>query len=408
MKLQKYSVHGYVKAAIIGGKAERFMTRCVEEGIRLWRIERKNETTLICHIKLTDRKLLKKLLKESGCRIRFLERGGMPFLWVRLRKRLGILAGLCFFLFVLLILSNMVWRIDVQGADPKLEEEIRSLMKKDRLYVGALEFFIPETDRLESRLSSKLTRATWIGVSKKGTTYLVDVVQKKYPKPRKAQGPRHLVAAKQAIIHHWIVDRGQVAVESNQFVKPGQLLVLGRIGREDDPKFVSANGKVIGETWYRSETEIPLNSRLTIYTGKTYRQHNLRLWHISVPIWGFKKNLYKHADKEVIEKPVRFLIWELPFAYKQTVYREKEPVRRSLTEEEAMEEARETADNKLLDSLPDGAQIVSETIERKRIEDGKLKISSHYVVYEDIARPQPIDKHKEMEKLKKKKEADEN
>ncbi|RYL91577.1 sporulation protein YqfD [Sporolactobacillus sp. THM7-4] len=407
MKQKVHSVNGYVRATITGKQTERFITRCAEEGVRMWHIERKNETTLICYIKLTKIELLRRILKETGCRIHFLERNGIPFFIEKLKKRLGIVAGLLFFLIILLILSNMVWHIEVKGADPKLEGQIRALLKKDHLYVGSLDFFVPKTDQLETRLSSKLTKVTWIGVSKDGTTYLIDVVQKKYPKKQKPAGPRNLVAAKQAIIHHWIVDKGQVVVESNQYVKPGQILVLGRIGREDAPKFVAATGKVIGETWYQSEAAIPLDSRYSVYTGRNWSRHDLIMWKVTLPVLGFRNKPFRSFDKEVTQKTVRFLIWDLPFSYRQTVYREKKIVRRHLSEKKALEEARESADKKLLDRLPPGSEIVSESTENKQIEDKKLIIRSHYVVYENIARPQTIDPAKEKEKLIKKNKADE-
>lgn len=393
---------GYLKAVITGAQTERFITRCAEEGIRMWQIRRRNETTLVCYIELTEPEKLKSMLKETGSRIRILDKKGVPFLWRSIRSRLGMAAGLFFFLALLFILSNMVWDVKVNGADPKLEEQIRSLLKNEHLYVGSLEFFVPTTDRLESGLSAKLTNVTWIGVSQDGTRYQIDVVQKKYPKKKETTGPRNLVATKRAVIHHMFVETGQPVVESNQFVKPGQILVLGRIGNEKDPKFVSANGKVIGETWYQSETAIPLKSRYTLYTGKSYTQHRLVFWGWSVPVWGFKTKPFKSCDQETTRKPFRFLIWELPISYEQILYREKQTVVRSLKENEALIEGKETAEKKLLSELPADSEIVSSTIEDKRTESGKLIVRSHYIVYENIARPQPIDPAAERKNLKEK------
>lgn len=400
MKHRIQHAGGYLKAAITGAQTERFISRCAEEGIRMWQIRRKNETTLICSMQLAEPEKLRRLLKETGSRMHIIEKNGMPFLWGRIRSRLGMVAGLFFFLSLLFILSNMVWNVEVNGADPKLEEQIRSLLKSDHLYVGSLEFFIPETGQLETELSAKLVKVTWIGVSKHGTSYRVDVVQKKYPKKKKTAGPRNLVAARQAVIHHLFVESGQPVVESNQFVRKGQILVLGRIGTESAPKFVSASGKVIGETWYQSETIIPLNSHYTFYTGKSYRRHHLAFWAISIPFWGFNTHPYKNEDKEIIRKPVRFLIWDLPISYVQTLYREKTTVVRNLTEDEALVEAKETADKKLLNELPGGSEIVSSTVENKQTAGGKLTVRSHYVVYENIASPQAIDPAKEQKNLK--------
>lgn len=391
--------------AVIGEQAEVFLNRCADEGIEIHRIERKNETTLVCRIQTTDVRRIRRLLKETKCRARFFERNGFPFLLRDLNRRIGIVFGLFFFFAILLLLSNIVWRLDVNGADPRLEEEIRRLLKEEHLYAGSLEFLVPDPGRIESRLTAQLPKVTWIGVSKNGTSYQVDVVQKKYPKEQKASGPRNLVAAKQAVVQRWIVENGQVVVSSDQFVKRGQMLVLGRIGREDDPKFVSASGQVIGETWYRSETSVPLSGTYTVYTGEVDRSHRLEFMGLSLPLWGFASKS-KTVDEEVTTKPIRFFLWELPVSYRQTVYREKKTIRRDLNEAEALVQARETSKTELLGRLPEGARIQSETVEEKRTEDGKLTISMRYVVHENIALPQPIDAEKERKKLKGKKESD--
>ncbi|WKB36907.1 sporulation protein YqfD [Terrilactibacillus sp. S3-3] len=314
-----------------------------------------------------------------------------------------MIIGIFLSLLIIGALSNMVWRIDVKGADPKLEEEIRNLLKKDHLYVGSFEFFIPPLDELESMLSGKVTKATWINVSRDGTTYRVDVVQKELPKKAKKTGPRNLVAAKKAIIHRLFVERGQPVVESDQYVKPGQMLVSGMIGKEEDPKFVSAKGKVIGETWYQSTTSVPLESRYATFTGKTYVKRQLRVFQLSLPVWGLQKKPYRAYDTETIVKPIHFLFWDLPVAYKTIVYREKKTLSaRRLTVGEALAEGKKASVKKLLSGLPGESEIVSHTIDKKQVKKGRLLFRSHFVVYENIARPRTFDPVKMKQKLKKK------
>ncbi|MDN3955420.1 sporulation protein YqfD [Sporolactobacillus laevolacticus] len=393
---------GYLKAEIKGDDPEKFISLCVREHVKMWHIIRKNETTLTCFMELIDSKIMKKWLKETNCRVHILEKNGLPFLLKKLGTRLGIVAGVVFFITLMLVLSNMVWSIHVEGADAKLEEQIRTILKQNHLYEGSLDFFIPDTSQLENALSTKLTKVTWIGVSKDGTAYNVDVVQKKYPKPKEVTGPRNLVAAKQAVVQSLFVESGQPVVESDQFVRPGQILVSGMVGNETSSSFVSAKGKVIGETWYHSEVRIPLVSHYTLYSGKSYQKHQLILWHLSVPLWGMKKEPFKTYDREKIRKPIRFLVWQTPFTYVREQFRQKKIVMRNLTVNQAIEEAIEASDKKLLDKLPKDSKIISSTIDNKKIVKGSLYIRSHQVVYENIAVPQAINVAKEKQKMKKK------
>ncbi|GAY76367.1 stage IV sporulation protein [Sporolactobacillus inulinus] len=91
-----YRTEGYLRAEIIGAEPERFIRIALREQIRIWNIMRTNETTLTCSIALTDSNALRMMLKESKCRIRILEKNGLPFYLRKLKLRLGITAGLLF------------------------------------------------------------------------------------------------------------------------------------------------------------------------------------------------------------------------------------------------------------------------------------------------------------------------
>jgi sporulation protein YqfD len=382
---------GWLEAEITGAQTEQFIRICMAQKIDLWSVRRTGHDTIICRFNLIAPFRLKKILKASGCRIHVLKRNGISFFWGKLKLRTGIIAGLFLFLATMIFLSNMVWAVQISGADPKLEDQIRKLLKSEHLYVGAPDFFIPDPGSIESLLSAKLNKVTWIGVIREGTSYKIDVVQKKYPEAEKLTGPRNLIAAKSAVIHHLFVETGQPVVESNQFVRRGQLLVQGQIGTEDQPHYVSSKGSVIGETWYQSETQIPLRNILTLYTGKTGTSTSLDFGQAAIPIWGFGSHSFHNADAETIRRPIRFLIWDLPVSYVRTLYREKRQATRILTQDQALKEAGQEADQILLSRLPDGAEIISSTIEKSSLKNDILTVQSRQVVNEDIAVPQTID-----------------
>ncbi|TCP32345.1 hypothetical protein EV207_101324 [Scopulibacillus darangshiensis] len=395
---------GHVNVTIKGRLPEQFINLCVKNGITIWDIKRIDDKSVSCSLLLSDIRKVKPVLKSTDCRIHFVDRKGFPFLLKRLLSRTGIIIGMVLFLAILFVLSNIVWRIDVTGADPKLESEIRKLLKKNDLHVGAFEFFLPSTEDIESYLSGKLTKVTWLGVSKDGTTYRVDVVQKELPKEDKQPGPRNLIASKKAVIYDIFVENGQAAVEPDQVVQPGQLLISGMIGNEKDPKFVGAKGKVIGETWYRSTTAVPLKSNYKTYTGNTYTKHQLRLFGWDMPLWGLEKKPYKTFDREVTVKPVHFLIWDLPIAYKRITYRQTEQANKKLTEEAAVKAGKEAAYKKLKGKLPDKAKIISRKVENKDVKDGVLTLKIFYIVHENIAVQNLISPEEQQEKIEKAKE----
>lgn len=402
------SVFGHVRVTIQGRVPEAFINRCVKESIKIWNIKRLDQTSITCSLSVRDIKRIKPILKATDCRIHFTGRFGWPFIVNKLLSRTGVIAGIVLALLAVFLLSNMVWRIDVVGADPAVEQQIRSDLKKMNVHVGSIEFFLPSLEQIEGELSAELKKATWVGVSKEGTTYHIEIVQKELPKKEEVTGPRDLIATKEATIREVYVEKGVAAVQPDQVVEPGDLLISGSIGNDDDPKFVSSKGKVLGETWYHSTIDVPLNTAYTTFTGKTYNKHELTLFGWHVPIWGFNSAPFKHASKEVDSRPFHFLFWDLPLSYEKITYRETDQTHRQLDEKKALSLGKTTAENQLLEDLPADAKILTENVRDQSLKDGVLKLEILFTVEEEISKPRPIipnDRMKELEKKKKEEES---
>jgi similar to stage IV sporulation protein len=89
-------------------------------------------------------------------------------------------------------------------------------------------------------------------------------------------------------------------------------------------------------------------------------------------------------------RPFHFLQWELPISYKVVTLRSKDDIVRSYTKEEAIKEGKKMARADLQKLLDEEDEIVGEKILHESIENGKVKLSIHYQVIEDIAIGQPI------------------
>lgn len=394
-------VQGHVVATISGRLVEPFINRCMRENIRIWDIQRVGEDRIQCSILLSDVKRLKQVLKKTDCRIHFEERVGFPFWTRRLLSRSGMLAGVLLFLVIIFILSNMVWRIQIKGADPILENEIRTLLAKRDIHVGSMTFLLPSLGAIEEDLSSQLKETTWVGVSRDGTTYRIDVVQKVLPKKEKAVGPQDLVANKTGTITKLYVENGQSVVQPNEVVKKGQRLVSGMLGDERDPKFVTAKGYVLAETWYTSDTQVPLNTTFATYTGKTYIRRQIKLGNWHLPVWGFNSHPFKKQDKEVVTYPFHFLRWDLPISFQTITYKEADQMHHGLSKEEAVELGRTMARKELMRHLDADAKILSEKVQRETEEKGVVKLHIFFTVEENIAKPRPFaasDRKQELEK----------
>ncbi|MED3910279.1 sporulation protein YqfD [Peribacillus simplex] len=381
---------GYVKVKAYGKGAERLINMLTRRGLHIWDVKRVGSESLIFHMDVRDIPKLRQVMRKSDCKVKFMQGKGFPFLMKRVMKNSGFLAGMIAFLLCIFVLSNMVWGIEVQDAKPATEHAIRKELDKMGVKIGKVQFFVDDVDTIQRKLSDRIGALTWVGVELKGTTYHFRVVEKRQPKEVEKTSPQNLVASKKAIITDMFVEKGQSIVNVNDYVGKGQLLVSGLIGKEDKQEIVSAQGVIKGKTWYKAKVEVPLKTKFSVFNGNETSRHFLKMGDFSLPVWGFKDPGYEKQVKETTVRPFHFLQWELPISYKQVTLRSKEDIVRSYTEEEAVKEGRKMAKAELKKHLDEEDEIVEEKILHESMENGKVKLSIHYQVIEDIAIGQPI------------------
>ncbi|WP_026692856.1 sporulation protein YqfD [Peribacillus kribbensis] len=381
---------GTVRVKAEGKGTERVLNKLVRNKVFVWNVKKIGAETMLFSIHLKDLHNFRRAVRSSGCRYSFLEGSGGPFLFKKLLKNSGILAGFFAFIIVILVLSNMVWRIEIKGAKPETEHLIRKELDKMGVKPGKLQFSLDGADDIQKKLTNNISALTWVGVELKGTTYHFQVVEKKQPKEPVKLPARNLVAKKKAVVAHMFVAKGQPLVAVHDYVKKGQLLVSGTIGNPEHPRIVAADGEVWGETWYKSKVEVPLITKFSVFNGNEKVKHYIKIGGFSIPVWNFKKITYKHYEKEMSERPLKFLKWELPIVYKTSTFRAKEEVTRKYTVPQAVLKAKDMGKKDLRKLLPEDSKIVGEEVLHQEEESGKVKLSLHYKVIENIAVGQPI------------------
>ncbi|KKB36428.1 sporulation protein YqfD [Bacillus thermotolerans] len=381
---------GVIVVYIQGQGAERFINQLIRSRIPVWQVTRHDERTVSFSCSLTHIHKIRRAARDFEGEVRFSKGDGFPFLWKRLLKNAGFVIGALLFLFVILLLSNIVWRIDINGATPKMEHEIRKELANIGVEEGEFILKMDDPETVQKKLLSRVKGLTWIGVEMKGSTFHFRVVEKNEPEEKKQAGSRHLVAAKDAVVTKLFVEKGQAVVKRNQFVRKGQLLVSGFIGSEGNLREVGAEGEVLGETWYRTSVEMPAETHFHLLTGQQVNKHFLELGEFSLPIWGFKSHSFAHYKKEEQEHSISFLGFSLPIKYNKHTYYESEQSLRSYTRQEAEKRALEAAREDLKAKLSEKAAIQGEKILQREFRNGKVKLSVHFQVLENIAVGKPI------------------
>jgi similar to stage IV sporulation protein len=77
---------GYVVISVKGVSLEKFINLTITNGIYLWGIQRQNYTTLTAKISIRGFRQLHGISNKIRCRIRIVEKRGLPFVLFRYRQ----------------------------------------------------------------------------------------------------------------------------------------------------------------------------------------------------------------------------------------------------------------------------------------------------------------------------------
>lgn len=383
---------GFVRIRISGSRIELFLNEANRKKIFLWEIRRMDSETLECNIKRTDIWRMRKIRKRTNSSFVFVERYGLPFQLKQLLMNKGFLIGVSSFFVMLFMLSNMVFGIHIKGASPVVEELIRKELDVLGIKEGAFIFQLDDPETIQKKLTNQIAEITWIGVQLNGTTYQFQVVEKEEPVKEKVAPPQHIIASKEAMITKIYSENGRAVVKVNQFVKKGQLLISGFIGKEGEKKQISvpANGVVLGETWYHSHIEVPIKSTFTTLTGNVQKKYYIELGNFQLKIWGFEKKKYKLVEVQEEKKNFYLFKWKIPITFNVKKIYEKNELERQYTLEEAIQVGKESGEKELKKKLPKDAMIKEVKILHQKVSSGKVNISIYFVVEEDITAIKPI------------------
>ncbi|MBM7701480.1 sporulation protein YqfD [Metabacillus iocasae] len=383
-------VTGTVGILIRGKGIERFLNNCIREQIQLLNIKRTDEESVSAEMLLKDLSKVRVLIRDADCKLYFRKRQGMPFLIKRMLKNSGFVLGLVAFFVILTLLSNMVWKIEITGAQPHTEYEIVKELEEMGVKRGKLQFLLDSPEMIQYKLTNNMSNITWVGVELKGTSYHFQVVEKNEPKAQEQLSPQNIVASKKATITHMFIEKGQPLVKVNDVVERGQPLVSGLIGKEGNQKVIAAKGKVYGETWYKSNIEIPLQTNFQVVTGQSYNHYYFYVGHLKIPMWTFTKEEFEKKKVESTKRPIYFLRWKLPLSYEKIIVREQEEVERKYSVVEAVQQGIKDGREKVMSQLDEDGKIKDEKVLHQREDNGKVKLSILYQVIENVAVTQPI------------------
>ncbi|MBT9258729.1 MAG: sporulation protein YqfD [Clostridiales bacterium] len=352
------------------------------EGYRFRQIRRQGDTWRFT-MGAKDWLQLRERAASDGLLLRVERYQGSYFLFLKLKRHPGWLGGAILGLLLLLMASSFIWAVDVKGAETIPPDRIRKEAARLGVRPGALRYGL-SGDRVASLLPALIPEIHWAEVIFRGVRAEIRVVEeKKIPQDLMPEGrsrPGDLVAARDGLVHSFLVLQGEAQVQVGQPVAEGMVLIRGRAGGEP----VQARGWVKGLVWYDTYIEVQTRRPLETPVGAPGRRWILQAGRHRWVL--YQRNLppgpWKVQAEEVGLGPLRWIREEVQGVRRQV---------QILPPEKARAWAKEEALARVLEKVPLGAAIVDKTVRILWETRDALGVWAQVTVLEDIARFSPED-----------------
>ena len=284
---------------------------------------------------------------------------------------------------VLYLLTNTIFKININTNDEKLYNLINNSLKENNISIYKRKKSFKELKKIKDKiLKNNEDSLEWIEIKEKGCIYNFELTARVKNKENNSDNnPKDIVASKDGLIKYITSSSGVKLKDVNDYVKKGEVLISGNIIKGEDTLItqVRAKGKVYAEVWYTVNITIPFNYVEYVETGKVINHYYLDIAGKKFTLIGkYDSNFTMNTKDLVLEKP--YLFFKL---YKETK-REYKYKEFNINENEAYKEALKRSENKIKSKLNDNEYIISKKVLKKEVFRSKMNIEVFFKVYENI------------------------
>lgn len=387
--LIKY-ILGYINIRVEGYFVEKFINRCIKEGIFFWNIKREKTTIAYMNLGMGDFKRLCKIAKESKCKVKILEKKGIPFFLNRYRKRKIFLILIILISVILFLASKFIWNIKIEGLNNINEKEIISTLEEKGLKVGERKSEI-NTQKIINEIRLERGDIAWIGISIEGTNATVKIVEaNSRPEIINEEDFCNIVASKDAQIVKVSAQNGIPAVQTDDIVTKGDILIAGWIeGKYTGTRYMHAEGEVKAKVWYTEKIKTPLKQVIESDTGNIEEKYKIKINNFTI---NFFKTLSKFEKYDTIETCNQIKIFSnfyLPIELIKITNSEKREDEITYGPEEAKQISIDKACEKIEDELDGNPEVLQKYI-NTYVNNDYVEAEVTYEVLENIGTKEKI------------------
>ncbi len=372
LRLWNY-LRGYVIIVVEGYFIEKFINICTHRRILLWDVKVQEDQMISMRLSIKGFKHLRPVVRKAKCRVRLLRKVGLPFLFNRYRRRKAFFAGAILFVISIYAMTSFIWSVDITGNKELQTTQLEQSLAKHGIRTGALKYTV-DTDRAVTGMLLEMRDISWISINVSGTRVRVELRErKKVPEIIPNDVPCDIIAIKDGMIKQVIATQGIEAAGEGDTVKKGQVLISGKIPlKEDEKKFkmVHAMGTVQARTWYEASELVRLTEVEKLKTGKVVNHYTLNLFSWKLELFHKKPSFENYKAVEVKKKLSIGENLVFPIEWVTNSFYEEKLVNAHINEEDAKNAATGKAYAKIIEKIPDNAEVVKKDLKFVNDETG--------------------------------------
>ena len=341
----------------------------------------KKQDGITLEINYKDYKKLKALFKKNT---KIIKQTGIYGLIETLKKHYIFIISIILSYFVILILSNVCFGINIETNNNELKKIIIEELDEFEIKEYKFKKDYNELTKIKNKiLEDNKDKLEWLEITENGVYYNISLTERIIKEtPNVENEIMDIVSTKDALVQKVIIRKGTDIKYVNDYVKKGEVIISGDIIKNEEVVGnVIPDGDIYGEVWYTVTTTVPYNFIEYTSTGEKVNHYYINFLGNKMTILGkFDYNNVFIREETIIDKP--YIFFKLMKEEKE-IFEYKEL---TLSSSEAYEEALKRSDKSINAKLNDDEYIIDKKVLKKNEFSSKIEIEVFYRVYENIGK----------------------
>ncbi|MDO4608385.1 MAG: sporulation protein YqfD [Clostridia bacterium] len=274
---------GYLIIEINADSAEKLLNKATINGIRICNLHCK-KGKITGNITINDFLNLRYAKRGIKCRIKIINKKGLIFNIRQYKNRFGVLVGLVAFISTLVILSNYIWIIKVEGNKRIPTGEIIKICKEVGITEGVLKSKINNKYDAQ-KLQLLHSDIAWCSLNTEGSVLTVNLSETAFSDKEERKYPTNLKASFTGKIKRINVTSGNTVVKVNDYVTKGDLLVSGIVQNLTSDIIVHSSGEIIAETKRVFSAEGRYIQEQMLPTNEIHNRYTVSFFNLKLPFY---------------------------------------------------------------------------------------------------------------------------